>query len=89
MAEHKDLEFSVDDAQGHEKIFKDFDKACGFAVSLSASTGQTKFVDVLIYSKAAAHVWGGDEAVENYMEDPEASVSDRIKIDAQAIGRVA
>jgi hypothetical protein len=33
--------------------------------------------------------WGGDDAVEVYKEDPDASVSERIKITADSVGRVA
>lgn len=85
---HKDVDFAVDDAGGNEKIFGNFDEACGFAVSLAASDGRPHNVDVLIHSKAGARAWGGDDAVEQYLEDPDASVSDRIEIRAEIKGRV-
>lgn len=84
---HKHVEFSVDDFSGHERIFKTFDEAAGFAVSIG--TLRNVSIDVLIYSEAGARWWGGDDAVEQYREDPEASVSDRIEISVNHIGRVA
>lgn len=86
---HKDLEFAVDDAGGRQRTFKDFDEAAGFAIAIAASNGQPVNLDVLISSKSAARAWGGDDAVEQYNEDPDASVSDRIIIRAEHIGRVA
>jgi len=84
----KDVEFAVDDASGDQRIFDTFDEACGFAVSLAAS-GRKVNLDVLIYSEAGARRWGGDEAVKEYREDPDASVSDRIEIRAESKGRIA
>jgi hypothetical protein len=88
MATHKDLEFAVDDASGKERIFKSWPEACGFAVALSAS-GRKVNIDVLAGSEAAAKAWSGDEGVEQYREDPEASVFDRITVRAESIGRIA
>jgi hypothetical protein len=85
----KNLEFAVEDHSGRKRIFKTFDVACGFAVSLAASDGRAHNVDVLIYSEAAARAWGGGEGLEQYREDPDASVSDRIEITANHVGRVA
>lgn len=87
--QHKDVDFAVDDASGRERIFKAFDEACGFAVGLAASDGRSHDVDVLIHSEAGAKWWGGDDAVESYRDDPEASVSERITVQANAVGRVA
>lgn len=85
---HKDVEFSVDDASGKERIFKKFDEAAGFAVSL-ASTGQPNVnIDVLVWSKAGARYYGGDYAVEQYNEDPDASVFERLEVKVDYIGRV-
>jgi len=84
----KDIEYSVDDASGSERIFASFDKACGFAVSLAASNGKSTNVDVLVYSKAGAKKIMGDEGVERYEEDPDASVFERITIKAESVGRV-
>jgi hypothetical protein len=85
---HKDVEFAVTDGSGRERIFKTFDAAAGFAVVMAVSHGGVSNVDVLIYSKAGARAYGGDDAVEEYLADPDASVSDRIEIRADHIGRV-
>jgi len=86
---HKDVEFAVDDASGKERIFKTFDEAAGFAVSMAASNGQTVNIDVLIWSKSGARAYAGDDGVEQYEEDPEASVFERIEVRADAVGRIA
>lgn len=83
-----DIEFSVDDASGRERIFKTFDEAAGFAVSL-ASTGRPWNLDVLVWSRSGARAYGGDHAVEQYDEDPEASVFERLEISVNYVGRVA
>jgi len=85
---HKDVEFAVDDAEGRERIFRTFDEAAGFAVGMAASQGETH-IDVLIWSKAGARFYGGDEAVDWYEEDPEASVFERLEITVNNVGRIA
>lgn len=85
---HRDVEFAVEDASEKERIFKTFDSAAGFAVAIAASTGRKVPINVLIYSKSGARWWGGDEAVELYLLDPEASVSERIVVSADSEGRV-
>lgn len=85
---HKDVEFAVDQPDGRERIFKNFDAAAGYAVALAASDGRPRHIDVLIYSVAGARAWGGDYAVEEYRADPDASVSDRITVKADHVGRV-
>jgi hypothetical protein len=86
---HKDVDYAVDDASGREVIFKTADEAAGFAVSVALSGRSPVYIDVLIYSRAGAKFYGGDDAVEQYDEDPEASVSERIRIKAESEGRVA
>jgi hypothetical protein len=90
-AKHKDVEYAVDDASGRERIFKTASEASAFAISLAMSHGNPVHIDVLVYSVKGA-VWyrgpGGD-GEEEYEEDPEASVFDRIIVKAEAIGRVA
>jgi len=84
---HQDVDFAVDDASGQERTFKRFDEAAGFAVALAAS-GRDVDLDVLIWSRAGARFYGGDEAVSQYDEDPEASVFERLQIRVNPIGRV-
>ena len=90
---HKDVEFAVNDAQGHERIFKTFNEAAGFAITMSGSGSSREergesHIDVLIHSVSGARWWGGDYAVEEYKSDPDASVSDRITVRAEHVGRV-
>ena len=51
----KDVEFAVEDGGGHERIFKTFDEAAGFAISLAASDGHAHNIDVLVWSEAGAN----------------------------------
>lgn len=86
---HKDVEFAVNDAKGNEKIFKNFEDACAWAVRISLAHGGEKLsVDVLIHSISGARWWGGDYAASEYKADPDASVSDRVVISAEGTGRV-
>jgi hypothetical protein len=86
----KDLEFHVSEATAPktEKVLKDFGEACAYAISRCVSGGVTMLVDVVTWTKAAARAWGGDEAVERYEEDPDASVHERIVIKADSQGPV-
>ena len=85
---HDDVEYAVDDYQGKERIFKTFDEAAGFAFSVAASRGETVNLDVLIWSEEGAEWYGGDSAVEQYNEDPEASVYERLEITVNNAGRI-
>jgi hypothetical protein len=85
---HKDVEFAVDNYDGSEKIFKHFDQAVMFAVHKSLSGRSDVHVDVLIHSVAGARWWGGNDGVEEYRSDPDASVAQRIEIKAIDVGRV-
>lgn len=80
---HKDVEFAVGD-----KYVDTFNEAAGLAVVRSAATGTTAFVDVLVSSKAGARWLMGDDGVEQYEEDPEASVFERVAVKAEYQGRV-
>lgn len=84
---HKDVDYAVDDASGKEHTFKTFDEAASYALSVAISTGSAK-LDVLIYSTWGAKFYGGDDAVEQYKEDPEASVFERFEISVNNVGRV-
>ena len=86
---HKQIEFAVDDCGGNQRIFKQFDKAAGFAISVAASGKENVCIDVLIYSESGARAWGGDEAVVIYRDDPDASVHERIEISVNCAGKVA
>jgi len=62
----------VDDASGARRTFKKFEDAAAFALVMSTMQGGTVDLDVLCWSKAAAKVWGGDDAVQVYLDDPDA-----------------
>lgn len=84
---HPDVEYAVDDWQGKERIFKTFDEGAAFAMQIAISRGEA-VLDVLIWSEEGAEWYGGDDAVEQYNEDPEASVFERFEIRVNAVGRV-
>jgi len=85
---HKDVEYAVDDASGKERIFKSADEASSFAISIAMSDGRPRFIDVLVYSVSGARWYAGDDGVDDYKDDPEASVFDRIKVTAESLGRI-
>ena len=84
---HKDVEFHVDMDNG-AKVFKRFDAAVTHA-TLLAMQGKPVNVDTCVWSRAGAKWLAGDYGVEQYNEDPEASVFDRITITANHVGRIA
>ena len=80
---HKDVEFAVGD-----KYVDTFNEAAGIAVVQAAATGRTAFVDVIVSSKSGARWLMDDAGVEQYLEDPEASVFERVAVTAEYQGRV-
>lgn len=87
---HRDVEYAVDDASGRQRIFKSSNEAAGFAIALAMSHGQPVNLDVLVHSPAGARWYrGSSDGAEEYAEDPDASVFDRIVVSAESIGRVA
>jgi len=86
---HHEVEFFVTTPGKNAKLFRtSFEEAAAMAVTLAASDGRPRYVDVVIHGEAGAYWWGGDYAVEEYEADPEASVSERIKITAESEGRI-
>jgi hypothetical protein len=90
MVRHShELEFHVSDERGTATtIFSNFDKAAGFAITRSGSSGVTMQIDVITWSRAAAKKWGGESSVEIYEEDPDTSVHERILVKAESLGHV-
>lgn len=86
---HKDVEFSVstEDVNDPYKYFKNFDNAAAFAVQRAISTGEST-LDVVVSSESGARWLGGDDVAEQYNEDPEASVFERLEIKVNSLGRV-
>ena len=86
---HPQVEYAVDDTNGSERIFKDFDEATVFAFGMTLYNRDAKAnIDVLIWDEEGAEWYGGDDAVEQYNEDPEASVFERLEIRVN-VGRVS
>lgn len=85
---HKDLEFHIDCPDGSTRVHKTSEDAAAHAIALAIS-GREVTIDVVTWSEGAARAYGGDDAVEVYREDPEASVHDRIVVRAESLGRVA
>jgi hypothetical protein len=79
-------EFHITLLNGETKVLTDFDKAIVLAFSVAISGGQSCFIDVICYSEEDAEAWGGNEAVERYQSDPDASVFERIEIKANYLG---
>lgn len=80
---HKEVEFHVGD-----KVFSTFAEAADIAVVKALTTGESVDIDVVIWGPSGARWFGGDDAVEEYNEDPEASVFRRVEVRAQDVGRV-
>lgn len=93
---HKDVEYMVErgidrgpgkratDAQ----YFKSPDEALAVAAMTAMSVGEST-LSVLVHSEAGARFHGGDDAVESYREDPEASVHEQFQFKCNAVGRIA
>lgn len=90
---HREIEFQVDavDSRATDKTwyFKAWPEACAMAVRLAATDGRSYHVDVLCYGEDGAKAWAGEEGIERYRDDPEASVFDRIVVKAESFGRIA
>lgn len=86
---HKDLEYHVDRPNGSTFITKSADEAASMAIAISMSGKGDVYIDVIARSVGAARAYAGDDGVESYREDPEASVFDRIRVNAESLGRIA
>ncbi len=86
---HKEVEFAVSDNRGEEHIFKTFEEAIAFAGHLALTSTVRIDLDVLVYGRDGATWWGGTDGAEDYDEDPEASVFDRLHVKVTSQGRVA
>ena len=92
---HKDVEYMVergiDRGPGQRasdpRYFKNGKEALAAAAETAISTGEST-LGVLVHSKAGAKFYGGDDAVERYREDPEASVFDQYEFKVNAVGMV-
>lgn len=87
---HDDVDFTVKGAgqAGGDIYYKTFDEAAARATVEALSTGEST-IDILVWSRRGARWLGGDDAAEEYDEDPEASVFERIELKANVVGRIA
>lgn len=83
---HKDVEYHVEGSAATE-VFTDPEKAFAAVGHWCIAYGQAR-LDVVIWSKAGAKAYGGDDAVKEYEDDPEASVFERFDFRCNAVGRV-
>lgn len=74
------LEFQVE-----SRTFKTFAEAAVHAIGRALTRGESSDVDVLCWTRAAAHAFG---CLEDYDSDPEASVTKRVTIKATDLGQV-
>jgi hypothetical protein len=83
---HPDVEYMVT-VNGRERAYGTFDEALSHAFSVAVRMGKAA-LDVCVYSEEGAEVFGGSDAVEEYRDDPEASVFRRFEITVNDLGRV-
>jgi len=86
---HEDVEFHVEAHGRDTRVHETFQEAAADAVSLSVAGLAGVVIDVVIWSEEGARAYGGDDAVERYQEDPDASVFERVTVNADSRGRVA
>lgn len=81
---HKDVEFIVEGPgpTGAASTPR------GFYDTAEDARGEPVTIDVVVHSKAGARWYGGDWAVEEYEEDPDASVFEHIVVRAESQGRI-
>jgi len=84
---HKDVEYHVESQHHDTQVFGEPDAAM-IAVGTACMHTGAATLDVVIWSKAGAKAYGGDDAVDQYEEDPEASVFERFEFRCNALGRV-
>lgn len=82
-----DLEYHVETQAGELYVYGDIEDA-GRAAFLAALVRGEADVDVVVWSEEGARAYGGDDAVEQYREDPEASVFERLEVRVNNQGRV-
>lgn len=87
---HKDVVYEVHTGgSAYSKAYEKFDDAAVNALGLAIHTGGSAIIDVIVHSVSGARWFGGDDAVERYKSDPEASVFERIKVIADSMGMIA
>jgi hypothetical protein len=72
---------------GGDVYFTDGDEALALAAR-RAMSGRSQKLSVLVSSTCGARCYGGDDAVEQYREDPDASAFEEFEIKVDSHGRV-
>jgi hypothetical protein len=86
---HNDVEFAVGDVGSTgEMIFDTAEEASVIAIDRAVSGRGPQVIDVLVSSRAGAKWYGGEDAVEVYDFDPDASVHERFVVRAESVGRI-
>jgi len=85
---HKDVNFEVTSPNRSSASYKTFAEAASQALMAAASSGSAT-LDIIVWSASGARWLGGDDAVERYREDPDASVFERYQIKVNAQGRIS
>lgn len=86
---HRDVEFTVLGPKGREQYFKSLDKAAVAVFYGALQDGTWRNLNVLVHSEAGARWWGGDDAVERYRSDPDASVFEQLGVKVDPRGMIA
>lgn len=82
-----DVEYHVDLTDSVTDRYEHMEDAAGTAVMVALHKGEAT-IDVVVFNKGGAWKYGGDDAVEEFLEDPEASVFNRIELKVNMLGRV-
>lgn len=82
-----DLEYHVDVSSGITERYEHFDDAAVAAMVVATTRGESK-IDVVVWNEDGARKFGGDDAVEQYLEDPDTSVFERLQVRVNNQGRV-
>ncbi len=93
---HPQVEYEVENASGNRvpdtaggtQVFKSSEKALA-AAALAAMTTGSSTMSVLIHTRAGAKWYGGDDALDSYDEDPDASAFEQYHFTCNNRGRVA
>jgi len=90
--QHADVEYHISprDCVDNEKTFITINPKLAHSDAMyRAMGGMPMWLDVCIWSEEGAKFYGGDDGVEQYRLDPEASVFDRFEININYVGMVA
>lgn len=85
---HKDVEFIVKPRGLASEFTSDtFDGAATSAILLAHAHGEC-YIDMIVHSRAGALWVGGEDGAEQYDDDPDASVLNRLHVKIDDQGRI-